>query len=58
MEQGGCDGQDEVERGSSVCSRDGEAATDGGAKEVIGVRWPSMTSDIHGELPQLEEGEG
>jgi hypothetical protein len=45
MEQGGHAGKDGV-------------ATDSSTEEVIGIRWAPVTDDIHGELPQLEEGEG
>jgi hypothetical protein len=41
-----------------MCSSDGEAATDGGDEEFVGVVWALVTSDVHGELLQLEEGEG
>jgi hypothetical protein len=41
-----------------VCSGDGEAATDGGEEEFVGVGWALVIGDVSGELPQLEEGEG
>jgi hypothetical protein len=51
-------GQDEAERGSPVCSGDGEAAMDSGAEGLIGVGWALVTDDVHREFPQLQEGEG
>jgi hypothetical protein len=58
MEQGGHVGQDEAERGSPMFSGNCEATTDCSAEEVIGEGWAPVTGDIHGELLQLEEGEG
>jgi hypothetical protein len=47
-----------VDRGLPTCSGDGEAATDGGVEEFIGVGWAPATGDVLVELLQFEEGEG
>jgi hypothetical protein len=45
-----------VDRVLPVSSGDSEAATDGGAEKFVGVEWAPVTSNILGELLQLEEG--
>jgi hypothetical protein len=47
-----------VDRALPVSSGDSEAATDGGAEKFVGVEWAPVTSNILGELLQLEEGKG
>jgi hypothetical protein len=58
MEQGERARQDGAERGSPVRAGDGEVATGGDAKEVIGVGWAPVTANVCGELSELEERRG
>jgi hypothetical protein len=47
-----------MDQGLPTCSRNGGAATDGGAEKFISIRCNPTTGDILGELLQLEEGKG